>query len=205
MTRHLRIAAAVLVASLSVASTATAQVQKTLGVRGGVAVASASLEDASETLDTDNRTGFAGTLFLNAGKGRFSLQPEVSYIQKGVKDADGGGETQFTYIEAAALLKAGLPLGIARAGLFGGIGADFESDCKIVEDGVETSCDDEEIDTKSPDWNAIFGLDVAVYVGGISLWGDGRYSVGLSDISDVESISYKNRAWIFSVGLGFEL
>ena len=199
------IAAAFLVASFAVVSNADAQVQKTLGVRAGVAVASANIDDVDGTFDQSNRTGFAGTIFYNAGKGIFSLQPELSYIQKGVAESGTSNETQLTYIEGALLLKAGLPLGIARAGIFGGIGADFETDCKIVEGSEETSCSDAGVDTKSPDWNGIFGLDIAIYLGGISLWGDGRYAVGLSDISDVDSVSYKNRSWIFSAVIGFAM
>lgn len=182
------------------ASVAHAQVPKVLGIRGGVSVASASIDDVSGTFDESNRTGFAGTVFFNTGKGIFSLQPELSYIQKGTSD-----QTELSYLELAALLKAGLPLGIARIGIFAGIGADFEMDCKVSEGSDSTSCSDTGVDTKSPDWNGIFGLDLAVYLGSISLWGDGRYALGLSDISDLESVSYKNRAWIFSAGVGFAL
>ncbi len=102
-------------------------------------------------------------------------------------------------------MKAGLPLGIARAGIFGGIGADFALACNIVADSSSESCSDQGVDTKSPDWNALFGLDLAVYLGGISLWGDGRYAVGLTDIADIDDVSYKNRSWIFSAGIGFAL
>jgi hypothetical protein len=205
MTHHRLIAAAVIISTFSMVSTSHAQVQKTLGIRGGVSVASADIEDIDGTFDQDNRTGFAGTLFFNAGKGIFSLQPEVSYIQKGAAESGESNQTELTYLEAALLLKAGLPLGIARAGIFGGIGADFEMDCKVVEGSQSESCSDLGLDTKSPDWNALFGIDLAVYLGGISLWGDGRYAVGLSDIADIEDVSYKNRAWIFSAGVGFAL
>jgi hypothetical protein len=195
----------VLIASLGLFSTAQAQVPKVLGVRGGVSVASASIDDVSGTFDQSNRTGFAGTLFFNTGKGVFSLQPELSYIQKGVEESGTSNSTELSYLELALLLKAGLPLGIARAGVFGGIGADFEMDCKIAEGSQSESCSDAGLETNSPDWNGLFGIDVAVYLGSISLWGDGRYAVGLSNISDLESISYKNRSWIFSAGIGFEL
>jgi len=190
MTHHRLIAAAVIISTFSMVSTSHAQVQKTLGIRGGVSVASADIEDIDGTFDQDNRTGFAGTLFFNAGKGILSGE---------------SNQTELTYLEAALLLKAGLPLGIARAGIFGGIGADFEMDCKVVEGSQSESCSDLGLDTKSPDWNALFGIDLAVYLGGISLWGDGRYAVGLSDIADIEDVSYKNRAWIFSAGVGFAL
>ncbi len=205
MIHHRLIAAAVIISTFSMVSTSHAQVQKTLGLRGGVSVASANIDDIDGTFDQSNRTGFAGTLFFNAGKGIFSLQPELSYIQKGAAESGTSNQTELTYLETALLLKAGLPLGIARAGIFGGIGADFELDCKISDDSQSESCSDLGLDTKSPDWNALFGLDLAVYLGSISLWGDGRYAVGLSDIADIDDVSYKNRSWIFSAGVGFAL
>jgi hypothetical protein len=198
------IASAFFLSLLVSASVAHAQVPKVLGIRGGVSVASASIDDVGGTFDQSNRTGFAGTVFFNTGKGIFSLQPELSYIQKGVSESGTSSQTELSYLELAALLKAGLPLGIARIGVFAGIGADFELDCKISEGSDSGSCSDLG-DTKSPDWNGIFGLDLAVYLGNISLWGDGRYALGLSDITDLESVSYKNRAWIFSAGVGFAL
>lgn len=205
MRHHRSITSALFLSLLIGASVAQAQVPKVLGIRGGVSVASASIDDIGETFDQSNRTGFAGTVFFNTGKGIFSLQPELSYIQKGVAESGSSNQTELSYLELAALLKAGLPLGIARIGIFAGIGADFEMDCTISDGSESTSCSDSGVDTKSPDWNGLFGLDLAVYLGGISLWGDGRYALGLSDISDLESISYKNRAWIFSAGIGFAL
>ena len=203
---HKRIAAtAILIFTFGIVSTSHAQVEKTLGVRGGVSVATASIDDVEGTFDTSNRTGFAGTVFFNAGKGIFSTQFELSYIQKGVEESGTSSRIEISYLEPALLVKAGLPLGIARAGIFGGIGADFEMDCKIVDGSESVSCSDGEIATNSPDWNALFGLDLAVYLGGISLWGDGRYAVGLSEISDVSDFSYKNRSWILSAGIGFAL
>jgi len=205
MIRNRIVAAAFLISTVGIVSTAHAQVQKTLGVRGGVSVATASVDDVEGTFDTSNRTGFAGTVFFNAGMGIFSLQPELTYIQKGVEDSFSSTKIELAYLEPALLLKAGLPLGIARAGIFGGIGADFEMECNLVNGSESVSCSDAEVNTKSPDWNALFGLDLAVYLGGISLWGDGRYAVGLSDVSDVSDFSYKNRSWIFSAGIGFAL
>jgi hypothetical protein len=51
------------------------------------------------------------------------------------------------------------------------------------------------------------GADLEIALGSISLWLDGRYEIGLSDLNEtVEEISsLKNRSWLFSAGIGFFL
>ena len=137
----------------------------------------------------------AGTVFLATGAGMFELQPEVSYVQKGVEDQITGEALELDYLELAGLLKWGLPLVVVHPHIFGGIAADFEVDKKTPFNN--------QFDTKSTDWNLILGADVSVPFGAWSLWGDGRYGIGLTDVSDSAVVSdLKNRAWIFSAGVG---
>jgi hypothetical protein len=159
-----------------------------LGGRAGVSIAKADVE-ATDLFDEDNRTGFAGTAFLALGDGILSLQPEASYIQKGV------GDIALDYAEVAALLKVGAPIvpNIAPHA-FAGIGADFE----INKDSPL------EIDTETVDWNAIFGADVFLDMGLLTLVVDARYALGLRDIRSAgDAVSdLKNRAWLISAGAG---
>ena len=190
--------------TLSFVFVGTAQAQamfdRAWGAKAGVSVSSASIDDISGTFDKSNQTGFAGGLFAHNYWGLFGGQLEGSYIQKGVKESTSDEATKLDYIELAALLKLGLPLGIVRPGLFGGIGFDILVSCKA---GGE-DCKDE---SKGTDWVGIIGGDVIVYFGSFSVFGDGRYNIGLGDVSDTEfsDFSYKNQGWTFQAGVGFQI
>lgn len=177
------------------------EAQTTLGVRGGISVSSASL-DIGDTFDKSNRTGFVGGVFLdhNSG-GLFGYQVGLQYNQKGAELDFGDAVDDFSvsYLEIPAVLKLGLPLGMVRPSVFGGAALGFKTGCDFPDD---EDCDD----LKGVEWSAVFGADVAFYLGGISLWVDGRYHVGLNNLSDsVDIDELKNRAWAFQGGIGFPL
>lgn len=172
-----------------------------LGFRGGVSVSSASL-DVSETFDKENRTGFAGGVFLNYDAGTLGFQVGAQYSQKGVDlDLDQVvNEFSLSYLEIPAVVKLGLPLGVIKPSIFGGAGIGFTAACDA--DGED--CSD---DFKSTDAFGIAGADVAIYLGSISLWADGRYQFGFSDISEANDVirDLKNRNWTLQAGIGFKL
>lgn len=181
---------------------AQAMFDKAWGAKAGVSVADADVKDIEGTFSSSNKTGFAGGLFAHNYWGILGAQVEASYVQKGTKEATTGSivdevETKLDYLELAALLKAGLPLGIVRPGLFGGIGFDIKLSCSVGGD----DCDN----VKSTDWVGILGGDVGVYFGSFSIWGDARYNIGLSDISEISNLEYKNQGWTFQGGVGFPL
>jgi len=180
---------------------AQAMFDRSWGAKAGVSVSSASIDDIGGTLDKSNQTGFAGGLFFHNYWGIIGGQLEASYIQKGTKVSEGSLEesSKISYIELAALLKAGLPLGIVRPGLFGGVGFDIKTSCSGPADVEDVFCDS----IKSTDWVGILGGDVIVYLGSFSVFGDARYNIGLGDISEWEDLSYKNQGWTFQAGVGF--
>ena len=193
--------------TLSFVYVGTAQAQaifdKAWGAKAGVSVSTADISDPVGTFDKSNQTGFAGGLFIHNYWGLFGGQLEASYIQKGTQgtfenQVSPETATKLDYIELAALLKLGLPLGIVRPGLFGGVGFDILLSC----DKGGNDCKDE---SKSTDWVGIIGGDVIVYFGSFSVFGDGRYNIGLSEVSDLEDFSYKNQGWTFQAGVGFEI
>jgi hypothetical protein len=193
--------------TLSFVYVGTAQAQaifdRAWGAKAGVSVADADVSNIEGTFDSSNQTGFAGGLFAHNYWGILGGQLEASYIQKGAKGGGSGSsddETKIDYLEFAALLKAGIPLGIVRPNLFGGIGFDIKLSCKAG--GID--CGDE---VKSTDWVGIIGGDVGVYFGSFMVFGDARYNIGLSDISNVDigDFSYKNQGWTFQAGVGFEM
>jgi hypothetical protein len=191
---------AAVVALALVTSHAQAQMGAELGVRGGVSVASASW-DADATFDKSNQTGFVGGAFLNYDMGILGLQIAGQYAQKGFGGTDGteSGEASLDYLEFPAVVKAGIPLGIFKPSVLAGAAMSFALSCDV--NGVD--CKDE---IKSTDFYGIAGADVAIYLGSISLWVDGRYNFSFSDINDGEFIdNLKNKAWTFQAGVAFGL
>jgi hypothetical protein len=180
---------------------AMAQQSLELGVRGGVSVATASL-DVEETFSKSNRTGFTGGVFLNYDMGILGFQIAGQYTQKGVEldFGDAVSDLSLDYLEIPAVVKVGIPLGIVKPSLLGGVGLSFNTSC----DDGGTDCKDS---VKSTDWQGIAGADVAIYLGSISVWADGRYHFGLADINDATDIvgDLKNRNWIFQGGVAFAL
>jgi hypothetical protein len=181
------------------ASDALAQKGLEVGFRGGVSVASASV-DVDGTFAKSNRTGFAGGVFLNYDLGVLGLQVGAQYAQKGVDldVTDAAHEFSLNYLEIPAVLKLGVPLGVVKPSVFGGVGLGFKTSC----DQSGTDCGNH-ID--GTELSGIAGADLAVYVGSISLWVDGRYHFGLHDVNKASDVfgDLKNRHWTFQAGLGF--
>ena len=196
-----RSTAAAVIALALVATEADAQHGTELGVRGGVSVAKVS-GDIENTFDKSNTTGFAGGVFVNWDWGILGLQVAGQYTQKGA-ELDVGSAVEnlsLDYFEIPAVLKAGIPLGIIKPSVFGGVGLGFNTGC----DSNGTDCGD---DVKSTTWSGIAGADVAIYLGSISLWVDGRYNFDLSDINNASDVvgDLKNRNWTFQGGVAFAL
>ena len=181
---------------------AAAQLGVDFGVRGGVSVASASFD--LDTFDPDNRTGFVGGPFLNVDLGIFGVQVAALYHQMGFEDPDSNTDLEFTYFEIPAIVKIGVPLPRMKPSIFGGVALGYEGSCEI--NGAD--CADGE--TSSTQYAGVAGADVALYLGNFSLWADGRYNFGVSDVFDEGELldgigNFKHRAWNFTVGLGFRL
>ena len=200
--RYLVRSAVVAVTGLALVTTqAQAQHGTELGVRGGVSVAQVG-GDLSDTFDTSNTTGFAGGIFLNFDWGILGAQVAGQYTQKGAKLDLGTAVEEFSldYIEIPMVVKAGIPLGMVKPSVFGGVALSFNTGC----DQAGSDCGDT---VKSTDWLGVAGADVAFYLGSISLWVDGRYHFGLSDINDASDVvgDLKNKNWTFQGGVAFAL
>ena len=207
MTRSIGLATVAATLALA-ATTPVAQAQsRVFGVKGGITVASADLGDLEQTFDANNRTGWGIGAFLTWGGGIVSLQPELNLIDLGFETASPPGfptpELQLTYLAPAVLLKAGIPLGIVKPSLFGGVGIGIEVRCRI--DGVDCEDSPFPLDTKTSDPTGIFGADLEIYPwGALALRADIRYAVGFDDVRKASDIwsEIKNRAWQFSAGAG---
>lgn len=186
---------------LLVLGAAPAQAQTTLGIRGGVSVSSA--EFSTETFDESNRTGFDGGVFVDFGAGSIlGLQIAAQYAQRGAElDLQGAAEDlSLNYLEIPAVLKVGLPLGIVKPSLLGGVALGFNTRCEFDGSG---DCGDE---ITSTNFAGVLGADVAFFLGGLSLWVDGRFNFGLSDVADALDVDeLKTRAWTLQAGIGVPL
>lgn len=200
--RNLRIAGVSLLLSLAISSTAMAQ-GRTLGARLGASVATLDT-DAASLLDEENRTGLVAGVFYNRSLGLLGYQVEVLYTSRGADFGDDGS-LDLTYIQIPALLKVNLPVGLLQPGVFAGVAAALKVDCQV---GESENCDDiEGIEVNDVDFNGVVGADLKYSLVGVSLWLDGRYYLGLSDIGDFDDVvgDLKNRSWEFSAGLGIPL
>lgn len=187
------------------ASTGLAQ-GRTFGVRAGTSVSTLDT-GADDILDEDNRSGLVAGAFYNHNLGLLGYQVEALYANRGTA-FQGGGSIDLAYIEVPALLKVGVPLGLLRPGVFGGVAVAFNVGCDIKDQGATTSCDDlADVTIKRTDWNAVVGADVQLGLGGLSLWGDGRYYLGLSNVGEIEDVTtdVKNRSWELTAGIGIPL
>ena len=71
-------------------SAGTAHAQTSFGVKAGINLANLSIDDADDTFDPENRTGFVAGVFVTVrGGGVFAFQPEVLFSQQGAKFSDG--------------------------------------------------------------------------------------------------------------------
>lgn len=203
--RKLRIAGIALLLGLVSTSAALGQ-GRTLGVRLGTSIASLNT-DAQDLLDRENRTGVVAGVFYNRSLGGpLGYQIEVLYAGRGT-DFEDGSSFDLAYVEIPALLKVSVPVGMLRPGLFGGVALAVKVDCQ-VDDGTSTKCDDVEgLDVKSTDWNAVVGGDLQLGLAGLSIWGDARYYVGLSNIGEFADVveDVKNRSWELTAGVGIPL
>ena len=180
-------------------SSIQAQQGLVFGVRGGASVASVSIDSA---FAKSNRTGFVGGVFLDYDGGVFGFQVGAQYTQKGSEFDIAGAVSEFSlnYVEIPAVLKVGIPLAGLKPSAFGGVGLGFNTGC-------DTSGSDCGEQVKSTEFIGIAGADLAIYLGSISLWADGRYHFGLQNINEVSDVvgDLKNRNWTFQAGIGFKL
>lgn len=201
--RHAGIAGLVLLIVCSAAQDLRAQ--STFGARIGTSVATLDT-DTESILDEDNRTGPVYGVFYNRELGVLGYQVEVLYTKRGTELTDGGA-LDLAYVQVPALLKVGVPTGILRPGLFGGVALAVKVDCEVVGNGSSGCSDIAGFEIDDVDWNAVAGADLRVSLAAVSFWADGRYYVGLSDVGDFEDIvdEVKNRSWELTAGVGIPL
>lgn len=178
--------------------------QNMVGLKGGFVAAelTGNLEDGLAS-----RTGFGLGAFLQVMVGpNWSIQPEALYLAKGASEDEGDGEVKVNYLQIPMLVQYHLPTPGVSPRLFAGPSVAFEIGCDVEEGGVSVECGELDINTKSADFGLVFGAGVDIPAGGVVLTLDGRYDMGVTNVSDEPEeadVEIKNRAWEFFAGVGF--
>jgi hypothetical protein len=205
----------ILILAIAPVAVSRAHADMAFGVKGGASLSHVN----ADLFDTDNRTGFVGGVY-----GAFDLspnigvQPELLFVRKGAKlfstevtisgftFGEVGTTLDVDYLELPVLLRLSLPTaGPVDARLLAGPVASL----KVNEQLRTTGLIDVKLGTnqvKTSDFGLAVGGAVAVRNGGLDVVAEGRYTFGLSNISDLPfGGDVKNGAFYAMLGLEFPL
>ena len=193
--------------------TSSARAGMALGVKAGVSLSHVN----ADLFETDNRTGFVGGVY-----GTFDLspmlgvQPELLFVRKGAKlfstnvtiggiDFGSVGSTlDVDYIEVPLLLRLSAPSpGPIDLRLLAGPVASMKTNEQISTTGlIGISLDSDQV--KTSDFGLAVGGAAAIQNGTIKVVAEGRYTFGLSNISDLPfGGDVRNGAFYATLGLEF--
>ncbi|AQX05818.1 hypothetical protein ATB99_14760 [Elizabethkingia meningoseptica] len=159
--------------------------------RAGINISNQSIKNVS---GEKSKVGFVGGIGVNIQTGvkSFSIQPEVNFISKGTKvKSNGITETyNFNYIEIPVLAKYSFGPLYVNAG---------------PSIGFLTGKSDKVSKTHSVDFGIQMGAGLAIPAGPGKLIIDGRYNLGLNNISNEKGLSVKNRGVAITLGYAIPL
>ncbi len=189
----------VLLISVIAINQTQAQVQASLGIKGGVNFASLDVTNAQATWD--GRTGYHIGAFALFKVTAFAIQPELIFSQQGstVKFNGQDFDANFSYVNVPVIAKFYLPLGLnLQLGPQFGFLTSAESDFNPV--NAQGGTDLKEYYKNSDvslgmgiGWDLPFKLTI-----------DARYNLGLTEINDNASLTAtKNQ--VFQLSLGYKL
>lgn len=176
----------------------------TYGVKGGITFANLAEEAAGETTTLDNRLGIAAGGFATWPlSGRFALQPEALFTQKGAKAEQGGGTLtqELDYLDVPVLIGCRLTGNDARHfAVFGGpaLGVKLRARSRASFGGTAVE-DDVSDQVTATDFSVVGG--VSYHRGRASV--EGRYAWGVSDIDKDTADDVKIRTRGISVLAGW--
>jgi len=180
-------------------SAGTAHAQTSFGVKAGLNLANLSIDEADDTFEPENRTGFVAGVFVTVrGGGIFAFQPEVLISSQGAKfsDAVNSGTAKIDYLQVPLLAR----LGPSNVALVVGPSIGFRINAKLSGDGITVDNEDFSDQIERMDVGLVAG--VTGDIGRLVL--DGRYTWGLTNIEKEETAaSTKNRVISLTVGLRF--
>ncbi|MFQ5865980.1 MAG: porin family protein [bacterium] len=205
-----------------------ASAQHRVGIVGGLNFAEFNVAHKAPSTDYSTKTvfGVGGVVDLRLSE-NFSLRLAPMYVQKGarVKDIDDGIEFPFksSFLELPVFLKAELGRTVRPYIMVGPtVGYLLNSNVEGDLSGVTFKGDLKDV-TESIDFGFGFGAGVSYALGTASIFLEGRYSLGLSNMQkggtfklvagpvaeeitwDKEEDKYKNRGFQIMAGVTFPL
>lgn len=177
------------------------------GVKGGLSMATMNV-DAPVGYDTPFKLGFWGGGFLVLGDGLFRFQPEVLYVQKGVRFEKSGtveyARSTLSYLEVPLMTRIHLGINMVNlyfnVGGYGGYwlgGKTTKYELNTQGNLEETTHDhefDDEIDNRF-DAGLVFGVGVKLTVVFLEV----RYSLGL--VNSQKTGEHKNDTKLSYLGV----
>jgi hypothetical protein len=180
-------------------SAGTAHAQTSFGVKAGVNLANLSIDEADDTFEPENRTGFVAGVFVTLrGGGIFAFQPEALISSQGAKFSDSvnSGTAKIDYFQVPLLAR----IGPSNVALVVGPSIGFRINAKLSGDGISVDNEDFSDQIKRMDFGLVAG--VTADVGKLVL--DGRYTWGLTNIEEEATADKtKNRVISLTLGLRF--
>jgi hypothetical protein len=207
-----RLVSTILVTAATFAPAASVNAQS-IGFKLGASISTLSVSD-DENSAIKSTTNFGGGGFIRFGMGNLGIQLELLSLTKGA-DVDAPGDDdinfRFEYVEVPVLLHLPLTSGSSFAPyVFGGPTIGLEIGCEAqVPGNAAVDCDDDAADIferKKTDFGLAVGGGLAFAMGPGALLVEGRYTFGLTGISESESSpDIKNRSAFIAAGYSIPL
>jgi hypothetical protein len=208
----MRLLLAILMVAAMLGATDARAADWTVGLKGGVSIATAGGDDAG---DAGSRTAFAGGGYAQADFNEsFGIRLEGLYFMKGVTDAvDGNADFSWhlDYVEFPVLLIGQAPVSkTASLSVFAGPSFSINtSSTTVIELGDVTTSVGIDDAINDFDVGLTFGAGANFQAGSVVIVVDGRYDLGLTSFADGlnngEELDFKNQAWAFMAGVGFPI
>jgi len=196
--RHRR---SLLLALLALAAPAALCAQGEAGLKAGVSFGNISNKGVLPG-NLENRTGFAGGIYVGYRVGFIGLGFEGLYARRGAKSDSSfaTAQTRLDYIDVPVYVKLTLPTPfLVQPFVYAGPQVSFEVRCRTAADAA---CPDAATSgRKKTDYGAVIGAGARF--GGLGL--EGRYIYGLRDLklnTVTDTHSYKTRTFLILLSIG---
>jgi len=207
--KAVRIPALLLTLVALVAAPAAAQSMALLGAKGGMNLANMSGTVDGASLDGENRTGGHGGVVVSyAFSRKFAIQGEALYVGKGMEPgANTQAAVDVNYVDFPVLAVLTFPIGDSffAPRVFAGPVFSWRTTCNVTTP-ASTGVTDCELDVaKNLDFGVEFGasLKLGKGYGGFTL--DVAYNLGITNVSNSEGDTIRNRNLMFSLGYLFAI